>query len=54
MNIFELRERLIGDYASYIKSFIKIRDSQISYNAQQKLEECVLWPEPREKAYIQI
>ena len=24
MNVFELRERLIGDYSSYIRSFIRI------------------------------
>lgn len=46
MNIFEFRNRLIGDYASYIKSFIQIRDPQISDYVQQKLQEGVLWPEP--------
>jgi hypothetical protein len=25
MNVFELRERLINDYSSYIRSFIRIR-----------------------------
>ena len=30
MNIFDFRSQLIGDYASYIKSFIQIRDPQIS------------------------
>src|SRR5260370_25030740 len=46
MNIFDFREQLIGDYASYIKSFIQIRDQQISSYVQQKLQEGVLWPEP--------
>src|SRR5438876_3162065 len=46
MNIFDFRSRLIGDYASYIKSFIQIRDPQISGYVQQKLQEGVLWPEP--------
>ena len=46
MNIFDFREQLIGDYASYIKSFIQIRDPQISSFVQQKLQEGVLWPEP--------
>ena len=29
MNVFELRERLISDYSSYIRSFINIRDERI-------------------------
>src|SRR2546428_797598 len=46
MNIFDFRNLLIGDYASYIKSFIQIRDPQLNDFVQQKLEEGVLWPEP--------
>jgi ATP-dependent helicase YprA (DUF1998 family) len=46
MNIFDFRNRLIGDYASYIKSFIQIRDPHISNFVQGKLQEGVLWPEP--------
>lgn len=46
MNIFEFRNQLIGDYASYIQSFIQIRDPQIRDFVQQKLAEGILWPEP--------
>ena len=47
MNIFEFRNQLIHeDYASYINSFIQIRDPQIRNYVQQKLQEGVLWPEP--------
>src|SRR2546425_5555705 len=46
MTIFEFRNWLIGDYASYIQSFIQIRDPQIRTYVQQKLQEGVLWPEP--------
>ena len=46
MHIFDFRNLLIGDYASYIKSFIQIRDPQINDFVQQKLEDGVLWPEP--------
>src|SRR6266567_7970260 len=46
MNIFDFRDLLIGDYASYIKSFIQIRDPQINGFVRQKLQEGVLWPEP--------
>lgn len=30
MNVFELRERLINDYSSYIRSFIRIRDERVT------------------------
>jgi hypothetical protein len=46
MNIFDFRDQLIDDYASYIKSFIQICDPQINGFVQQKLQEGVLWPEP--------
>lgn len=47
MNIFELRQRLIGDYSSYIKSFIQIRDSRIQRYVEQELfHKGILWPEP--------
>src|SRR6266699_3287548 len=46
MQIFDFRDQLIGDYASYINSFIQIRDPQINHYVQQKLQEGVLWPEP--------
>ena len=29
MNVFDLRDRLVADYASYTRSFIKIRDPRI-------------------------
>ncbi len=44
--IFDLRNQLIEDYASYIKSFIQIRDPVINTYVQKKLQEGVLWPEP--------
>src|SRR6266567_1873112 len=46
MHIFDFRDQLIDDYASYINSFIQIRDPQINHYVQQKLQEGVLWPEP--------
>ncbi len=45
MNIFDFRNQLIDDYASYIKSFIQIHDPQINSYVQQKLQEGVLWPD---------
>ena len=47
MNVFDLRQRLIDDYSSYIKSFILIRDPRIREYVEQKLfREGALWPEP--------
>src|SRR6266446_5365706 len=46
MNIFEFRNQLVDDYASYINSFIQIRDPHVHNYVQQKLHEGVLWPEP--------
>src|SRR5258708_10938238 len=46
MNIFDFRNQLIGDYASYIKSLIQFRDPHIGSSVQQKLQEGVLWHEP--------
>jgi ATP-dependent helicase YprA (DUF1998 family)/very-short-patch-repair endonuclease len=46
MNVFELRERLINDYSSYIRSFIRIRDERIDGLVSSYLEEGLLWPDP--------
>ncbi len=46
MDVFALRERLIGDYASYIQSFIKIRDRRIEQYVERELREGLLWPNP--------
>ena len=46
MNVFDLHERIIADYSSFIKGFIKIRDETISRRVQDSLNEGLLWPEP--------
>lgn len=47
MNIFDLRQYLINDYASYIKSFIQIRNPRIrTYVEQELFQKGVLWPDP--------
>jgi hypothetical protein len=47
MNIFDLRQQLIDDYSSYIRSFIQIRDPRIyEYVDQELFQKGVLWPEP--------
>src|SRR6266704_528973 len=46
MHIFEFRNRLIDDYASYIKSFIQIRDPHIRSFVERQLQGGMLWPDP--------
>jgi ATP-dependent helicase YprA (DUF1998 family)/very-short-patch-repair endonuclease len=46
MNIFEFRERLIADYASYIRSFIRIRNQRIYDHVEEQLKAGVFYPDP--------
>jgi hypothetical protein len=46
MNVFDLRDRLVADYASYTRSFIKIADPRISGEVDSALEAGAFWPEP--------
>ena len=46
MDVFSLREQLIGDYASYIQSFITIQDRRIAEYVARELREGLLWPDP--------
>jgi len=46
MNVFDLRQRLVDDYARYTRSFIKIADPAISARVETELKAGALWPEP--------
>jgi ATP-dependent helicase YprA (DUF1998 family)/very-short-patch-repair endonuclease len=46
MNVFDLRNRLVDDYASYTASFIKIADHRISAKVNAELAAGAFWPEP--------
>lgn len=46
MDVFELRNELIGRYHSYVASFIKIRDENIKSKVESSIEGGALWPEP--------
>ena len=46
MDVFALRNRLVDDYASYIESFITIRDDRIRQYVDDELRNGLLWPEP--------
>jgi hypothetical protein len=46
MNVFDLRDRLVGDYANYTRRFIKIADTRISARVDSELNAGAFWPEP--------
>ena len=46
MGVFDLRRRLVSDYRSYTRSFIKIRDSRIDGFVDGILGAEGFWPEP--------
>lgn len=50
MDIFDLRNRLVEDYARYTRSFIKIADQRMRGKVDNALDEGALWPEP----YLQL
>ena len=46
MNIFQLHNRIINDYKSYIESFLFIKDKRIKDVVDSELDKDKLWPEP--------
>ena len=46
MDVFALREKLVGDYRRYAESFLAIRDDRIREHVTQKLDDGLLWPDP--------
>lgn len=46
MDVFDLRSRLVADYQSYTRSFIKIRDPRILAFVDNALNAGAFWPEP--------
>ena len=46
MDVFDLRDRLVSDYRSYTRSFIKIRDPRIREFVEGFLGAEGFWPEP--------
>ena len=45
-SIFDFRDQLINDYASYVNSFLQIRDPGIQDYVREQMAEGALWPEP--------
>jgi ATP-dependent helicase YprA (DUF1998 family)/very-short-patch-repair endonuclease len=46
VDVFDLRNRVVGDYADYVRSFLTIRDERIANLVHQELQAGHLWPEP--------
>lgn len=46
MNAFALREKVVGEYAQYVKGFLRVYDPDLRQFAEQQLREGRLWPEP--------
>ncbi|HLG64836.1 MAG TPA: DEAD/DEAH box helicase [Ktedonosporobacter sp.] len=44
--IFDFRNQLIHDYASYVQSFLQIRDQYIRKHVQGQMARGAFWPEP--------
>ncbi len=46
MDVFNLRDRVIGDYSSYIRSFLTIKDERIDRLVREEMDGGILWPDP--------
>ncbi|NBB81125.1 MAG: DEAD/DEAH box helicase [Verrucomicrobia bacterium] len=46
MNIFQFRNKLIEDYKSYVKSFIRIKEPRIRQFVEDNMKSGFLWPNP--------
>ena len=45
MDVFALRNRVLGDYHRYVESFLEIKDERIHEFVKSELAGGVLWPE---------
>jgi ATP-dependent helicase YprA (DUF1998 family) len=46
VGVFELRNRLVDEYGSYVSSFVRIKDLRIDEEVRRRLGEGILWPDP--------
>src|SRR3954469_23981304 len=46
MDVFALREKIVGDYRRYAESFLTIRDERIAAHVEAKLDAGLMWPDP--------
>lgn len=46
MEVFKLRNNVIEDYGSYVRSFLTIKDERIAGLVQEEMDGGFLWPDP--------
>ncbi|MCC7542078.1 MAG: DEAD/DEAH box helicase [Deltaproteobacteria bacterium] len=46
MDVFALREHVVGEYHRYVRSFFEVRDPRIRELVDQQLQRGVFWPDP--------
>jgi ATP-dependent helicase YprA (DUF1998 family) len=46
MNVFEMRDRLVQNYDSFIRSFVEISDPRLKEKVEESLSSGLLWPSP--------
>ena len=46
MNIFDLRNDLVGEYGSYTQSFINVRHEALRARVEEEMRQGALWPHP--------
>ena len=46
MDVFQLRDAVIGDYEAFVKGFLNVRDPRIRGVIEETLADGLLWPEP--------
>jgi ATP-dependent helicase YprA (DUF1998 family) len=46
LDVFQLRNQVIGDYRKYIESFLKIKDKKVKDFVQHELDKGQLWKDP--------
>ncbi len=46
MDVFRLHSQMLGDYAAYTKSFIRIADERIRSEVDREIRDGLLWPDP--------
>lgn len=46
MDAFAVRDRVLGDYADFVRSFLAIKDDAIRQQIESEIDSGLLWPEP--------
>ncbi|MBM4346309.1 MAG: DEAD/DEAH box helicase, partial [Deltaproteobacteria bacterium] len=46
MDVFDLRDRVVDDYASFVRSFVQIHDARTQQFVDAEMQSGVLWPQP--------